>query len=612
MSHDPLDAHSTAGDPTSSVDGADGVDGADRADTTAADAPTAEPTPVPSRPVATRHAPRVVGSDEAAGTERREAAGEERPAERSPHAGNSVPGNSIAGNSVHRFLDIHLERGGGEAICARTEHETVTYREMHRRACRAANAFTNAGVGYETRVALVLPDSPDYLACLLGLLRIGAVPVPLATQLTADDYARVFADCRPRLAVVGPDQLLTVRAAPGASGLAKESWPKQLWVAGETGSEDEEPALGDKLAVELDDCPISPTSLDDMAVIQSTSGSTGTPRGVVHLHRGLLALLEGLPERLGLTERDVCLSAAKLSFGYGFGNSFLFPLAAGATSVLLPEAADAARMLRLVARCRPTVVFGVPALYSAMLAVAERGAEVHVDSVRLWVSAGEPLPASLGDRWCERFGGEILNGLGSTECLHIFIATEPGVSPPGSSGTVVSGFEAELRDDQGRALGPEEIGHLWVRSEANAARYWNSHQDSVATMVGGWTRTGDQLRRDVHGVYWFVARSDDVLKAGGYKVAPTEIEDCLLRHPAVGECAVVGVPGEHSTTEIVAYVRPGSEAADPEAVRRELRGHIRENLAAYKRPRTVHVVADLPRTSTGKIARHLLRASPGG
>ncbi|MGI5347109.1 benzoate-CoA ligase family protein [Streptomyces sp. CA-250714] len=529
---------------------------------------------------------------------------------------SGIDGGSAAlvppdGNSVHRFLDDHVAAGHGDALCALTETEHVTYREMHRRACRAANAFAAAGVGHETRVALVLPDSPDYLACVLGLLRLGAVPVPLATQLTPDDYGRIFADCRPRLAVVGPGQLAAVRAVSGGRAAAGATWPRQVWVA-TAGAEHDgpEPTLGDRLAAASDECPVAPVSVDDMAVIQYTSGSTGTPRGVVHLHRGLLAVLGTFPARLGLTRDDICLSAAKLSFGYGFGNSFLFPLAAGAATLLMPESADAARVLRLVARCRPTVLCAVPALYSAMLTVTERsGGDVDLTSVRQYVSAGEPLPVSLAERWRKTTGADIVNGLGSTECLHIFIAAEPGSTPPGCCGTVVPGFEAELRDEHGRALGPGEIGHLWVRGEANAARYWNNEPATRATMVGGWVRTGDQLSRDADGVFTFVARSDDILKVGGLKVAPTEIEDCLLRHPAVAECAVVGVPGEHATTDVIAYIRPhnGADDAGPEALRRELRTHLRAGLARYKQPRVLHLVDALPRTSTGKIARHALR-----
>ena len=541
----------------------------------------------------------------------------------------------VTDNCVHRLLDSHLAQGRGDAVCVRTEEGTVTYRELYHRVCRAANAFAAAGVEYENRVALVLPDSVDLLACVLGLLRIGAVPVPLSTALTAADYTRVFVDCRPRLAVVAPSRLADVLAARDATAPTLAPGPprpRAVWVAPDAGADAAadtgadvaaaDRAAGadawwaDRLADVPDTCPVLPTSPDDMAVIQYTSGSTGTPRGVVHLHRGLLAVLRGLPERLGLTAADVCFSAAKLSFAYGFGNSLLFPFAVGASTLLMPQTADAPRVLRLVRRCRPTVLFGVPALYAGVLTVAEREPTAGLPGVRLCVSAGEPLPPSLAERWRRRFGLDLLNGLGSTECLHIFLAQEPGRTPPGSSGTLVPGYEAELRDEQGRVLGPGEPGELWVRSEANAARYWNRQPETRTTMVGGWIRTGDQLRRDADGVFSYLARTDDVLKVGGMKVAPTEIEDCLLRHPQVRECAVVGVPGRHGTTEIVAYVRPVAGRPDsPEhevALRRSLRAHLRGSLAPYKLPRTLHVVDDLPRTTTGKVARQQLRTRREG
>lgn len=511
-----------------------------------------------------------------------------------------------AANCVRRLLDDHLDAADtrADAPCVHTARETLSYRQIHDRACRAAAAFAAVGVGHGSRVALVLPDSPEYLVSLLGLLRMGAVPVPLATQLAADDYRRILDDCRPALVVAGPEQQPRVREAmpPGCP----------LW--------DE---------VDLSQAPlrtIQPVSPQDPAVVQYTSGSTGSPSGVVHSHRGLSAVLEGLPGLLDLGPSDVCLSSAKLSFGYGFGNSLLFPLSVGASVVLLAETAEAPRVLSLVERLRPTVLFAVPALYSAMLTVLERGAEADLSSVRTYVSAGEPLPASLWERWRERTGEPILNGLGSTECLHVFIATDSGV-PPGSSGRVVPGYEAELRDEDGRVLAEEEIGDLWVRGAACSDHYWEDQERTRATMVRGWVRTGDQLRRDAAGVYHFVARSDDVLKVGGFKVSPTEVEDCLLRHPRVRECAVVGVAGKHATTEVVAYVRPvvggagvareGTNDRPPQAelelgeleraVRSDLRRYARETLAPFKRPRAVHVVADLPRTPTGKIARHVLR-----
>lgn len=505
------------------------------------------------------------------------------------------------GNAAHHLLDRNLEAGRGASVCVRTSDGEVTYEQMHRAACRSARVFESGGVDWEDRVVLVLPDGPELVAAVLGLLRIGAVPVPLSTQLATDDFARIIADCRPQAALVSPDHASAVAAARAEGG-----FPRTAWVSGG------DPAQPGSWEADVrqapDDCPLRPTCIDDMAVIQYTSGSTGLPKGVVHLHRGLIALPDTFARRLALDASDVCFSAAKMSFGYGFGNSLLMPFSVGAASVLLGDRAAAPRVLQVIHELRPTVVFAVPGLYSAMLEHAGHHPEVDLTRVRAWVSAGEPLPAALAGRWAERSGVQIHNGLGSTECLHIFISTEPSRTPPGSMGTVVPGFEARLLGDDGREVGPGEIGHLWIKGEANGARYWNRHPETIAAMVGPWTRTGDLLRRDEHDVYHFVSRSDDVLKVEGLKVAPTEIEDCLLTHPAVGECAVVGVPGRDGVIALRAYVRLVEDWPAADRLAGELRRHLLGRLAAHKCPRSFEFVAELPRTPTGKVSRHRLRA----
>jgi benzoate-CoA ligase family protein len=501
-------------------------------------------------------------------------------------------------NCVHHFLDRHVEEGRGSRVALRTADGELSYTGLLDLAARAGSAFLDAGVDYEQRVVLVLPDSPEHLACVWGAVRIGAIPVSLHTRLPADDYAYVCADCRPQVAVVSPDQADVFRHARETVG-----FPRVVLVAdGEL-----ERAFDAADAV----CPIRPTAADDTALIQYTSGSTGRPKGVVHLHGGVLALPPGLCPRLGLREDDVCLSAAKLFFGYGFGNSCLFPESVGATAALHAPAPDPIGMLEAIERYRPTVFFGGPSLWAALLAVGDAESAFDLSSVRLYVSAGEALSAVLFDRWQERFGQGLLNAFGSTECLHAFIATEEDDLRGGVSGTVVPPYEVKLVDEDGAEVEPGEIGYLHVKGPANGARYWNRHAATQQTMLGEWTRTGDLMTCDEDGVYTIIGRVDDVMKVRGLKVAPIEIEDALASHPAVAESAVVGSANDDGLTTICAYVRLNDGFEASPRLKRELRTYLGALLAPHKLPRSFEFVDALPRSGTGKLARYRLRESAG-
>ena len=441
---------------------------------------------------------------------------------------------------------------------------------------------------------IVARDTPCFVAAFLGAMRGGAVPVPISTLLPAKDVAFIARDADVRAVVL--DRGL------GESLFDPALYPSATPVIAAGVFDFEGIARGAEPAA-------APTRAGDPAFFLYTSGTTGEPKGVVHRHADLPVTAERYARGvLGLGPGDRVLSAAKLFFAYGLGNSLTFPLALGAEVVLAPERATPEAMFELVAREQPTVFFGVPTLYAAML--AHPGAPESLGRVRLCLSAGEALPAPLWERWRARFGVEILDGLGSTEMLHIFVSNRPGRARPGSSGEPVPGYAVRIVDEDGRDVADGETGTLLAQGESAARGYHERPEQTAHTMFApGWLRTGDAYRRDADGFYWSVGRTDDLLKVSGIYVSPFEVESLLAAHPAVLEAAVVGQPDEHGLTKPRAFVvlAPGAQAGD--ALARELQDYVKAKSAPHKYPRRVDFVAELPKTPTGKIRRHLLRGT---
>jgi benzoate-CoA ligase len=351
-----------------------------------------------------------------------------------------------------------------------------------------------------------------------------------------------------------------------------------------------------------------PTHRDAPAFWLYSSGSTGAPKGCVHLQHDMVVCAALYAQGvLGITPEDRCFSVAKLFFAYGLGNALYFPFAAGATSVLWPGAPTAENVYAVVEKHRPTLFFSVPTNYGMLLAQQREGEDFDLSSIRQAVSAGEALPPALFDRFKERFGIEILDGIGSTEILHIFISNRPGALRPGSSGLLVPGYEARITDEEGRDVAAGEIGNLLIKGDSTCAFYWNRHDRTKDTIEGHWIRTGDKYRQDEDGFFWYAGRSDDMLKVGGMWVSPVELENVLLEHAAVLECAVVGRQDRDGLVKPAAYVvlRPGVDESAARA--QELQQFVRSRLADYKRPRWIEFLAELPKTATGKIQRFRLR-----
>ena len=505
----------------------------------------------------------------------------------------------VYSNATAFYLERHLTEGRAQQPALLAGERTWSYGELFEQTRRAGAMLRSAGARKGERVVVLLPDTPEAAAIVFGAMHVGAIPAPIHTRLSEDELAFVCEDAQPCLAVTTTDRVAALLAIRERTG-----WPETVVAFGgqaPTG----EPVLDAAEAIaSAEPAEAAPCGPEDPALLQYTSGSTGRPKAVVHLHRGLLALPEGFGRRLALTEDDLCYSAAKLSFGYGFGNSLLFPLAAGASALLRAEPTEPVGVLETIAARRPTVFFGGPSLYTALLAVQDPRDPHDTSSLRLCVSAGEALEAGLFRRWQAVFGLPILDGLGSTECLHIFASGDPSDElRPGSLGTVVAPYELRLLDDHGAEVDPGRPGHVHVRGPANGVGYWGRPEATEATMRDGWTRTGDLMRRAEDGSLVFVGRSDDVFKVRGMKIAPLEIEACLAAHPAVAECAVSPVVDRNGLTIACAWVRVAPTEEPGRELSRALKAHARAQLSSHKVPRLVRFIDALPRTETGKLNR---------
>ena len=505
------------------------------------------------------------------------------------------------------FIDRHLDemRAGKPAVVFADTGETVSYGQLAERVNRCGNLLKSLAGEPEGRVLMVVKDCPEFFYLFWGAIKAGLVPVPVNTLLRADDYRHIIEDSECAGLVYSPEYREEVTPA-----LARSGHQPNFILCTEGPS-----SVSDMLEEASPVLEPAETSADSECFWLYSSGSTGRPKGAVHRHRDIVTTCVHYAENtLSVMEGDVCFSAAKLFFAYGLGNAMTFPLWTGATAVLSGQRPSPEMTFDIMEEHRPTLFFGVPTLYAAQLRALDdhpgpaEGRQRDLSSLRCCVSAGEALPADIFRRWQERTGTLILDGIGSTEALHIFISNTSDDCRPGTSGRVVPGYEARIVDEFGDPVPTGETGRLFIRGDSTATHYWNNPQRTAETMTeDGWLNTGDTYLQDADGYYVYCGRSDDMLKVGGIWCSPVEIEGRLIEHPRVLEAAVVGRADADELIKPEAFVvlKDAGDASD--ALADELLEHCRSSLARYKYPRWVNFVDDLPKTATGKVQRYLLR-----
>ena len=503
-------------------------------------------------------------------------------------------------NAAADLIERNLAAGRGAKPAFIDDRGHYSYAELAERVSRFANGVRRLGVHPEQRILLCLHDTIDFPTAFLGAIKAGVVPVAVNTQLSAEEFAFMLADSRARAVVVSAPLLPAMTAA-----LAQLPEPRPAAIV--SGDGPEEGSLAALLAAASAVSDTARTHPDEPCFWLYSSGSTGRPKGTVHIHSSLAqtAELYAIPV-LGIAESDVTFSAAKLFFAYGLGNGLTFPMAVGATSVLMAERPTPAAVSRVLREHQPTIFYGVPTLYNAMLASNELPGREEL-ALRRCASAGEPLPAEIGRRWSARIGVDILDGIGSTELLHIFLSNRPGEVRYGTTGRPIPGYPLKIVDEEGRPVRRGEIGDLLVSGPTSAALYWNNRDRSRSTFNGVWTRTGDKYFEDEDGCYVYCGRSDDMLKVSGMYVSPAEVEAALIAHETVLEVAVVGALDADGLIKAKAFVvvKPGIRADDDLAL--ALEHHAKAMLAPFKCPRWIAFLDELPKTATGKIQRFKLR-----
>jgi benzoate-CoA ligase len=501
--------------------------------------------------------------------------------------------------NVSTLVDDNLEAGRGDKVAVRSEDTELTYAQLHDRICRAGRALQELGVVAEQRVLMAMDDTPAWPTVFLGAIRIGAVPVPVSYLDSTVNFAHFVRDSGARVVVCEGAAL--ERMVPA---LAQVERPPDLVSVNGTG--EGITSLDALIDAQSGDLPPAPTHRDDVAFWLFSGGSTGLPKGVVHLQHDIPYTIASFGRHiLETTEDDITFSTTKLYHAYGMGNGMSFPFAVGATTVLMPGKPMPDRILGYIQRYRPTLFFCVPTLYGTLVGAPEI-AQTDFSTIRMCCSAAEPLAPEVLRRWQEATGLEIIDGIGSTEMLHIYCSNRPGDVHPGTSGRPVPGYELKLVDEDGQQVPQGEVGNLLAKGDSSLAYYWHQHERTKQTVLGEWFFTGDRYRETDEGVFVYEGRADDMIKIGGLWASPIAIENALIEHPRVLEAAAVGIDSGF-TTRVKAYVVCRGGDAPDDSLASELQEWCKTRLRRYEFPQFIEFVEDLPKTATGKIQRFKLR-----